>query len=89
METPNIYLFKTSKFNCTSTGCTSSNFTNIGNISTYEYNIVGGKDSYLSIPNDFYGLEGNSNKVITPFEIKDTDENTNSGLRANEYVKKV
>lgn len=88
LETPNIYLFKTNKFDCRSNGCTSSNFTNIGNISTYEYNIVGGNDSYLSIPNDFYGLEGNSNKVITPFEIKDTDENTNSGLRANEYVKK-
>ena len=44
------------KFNCTTSGCTDSNYNNIGLLTTYEYNLVGGLNSYLANQNSFFSL---------------------------------
>ena len=56
LKTPTIYFYETSNFNCSNTGCTDSKFTNIGNISLFEYTRVGGNNSYLVDEKEFYAI---------------------------------
>ena len=57
-------IYKTNKFNCNTTGCSTSNFNNIGILSLYEYNKVGGDDSYLYNMNTFFVLNGTNVEVL-------------------------
>ena len=57
-------IYTTNKFNCNTTGCSTSNFNNIGILSLYEYNKVGGDDSYLYNMNTFFVLNGTNVEVL-------------------------
>ena len=57
-------IYVTNKFNCNTTGCSTSNFNNIGILSLYEYNKVGGDDSYLYNMNTFFVLNGTNVEVL-------------------------
>ena len=78
-----IYVFNTNKFNCTSSTCAESTYTNIGLLTEYEYNQIGGLNSYLSSINPFF-IQGTS-KVLeaTSSGIKTS---TSSNLRPVIYI---
>ena len=77
------YIFNTNKFNCTSSGCVSNIYTNIGLLTEYEYNQIGGLNSYLSSINPFF-IQGSSSVVeATSSGIK---TNTSSNLRPVIYI---
>ena len=57
------HIEKTNKFNCNSNGCNESIFNNIGILSKYEYDKIGGNNSYLNKYIPFYVLDNNSNIV--------------------------
>ena len=44
-------ILSTNKFNCFSNICNTSNYTNIGILTNYEYNRIGGNNSYLKYRN--------------------------------------
>ena len=81
LENKEKYIKETSKFNCSTSGCITSNYNNIGLISTYEYNLIGGRESYLKIEDSFFALNNNVVENITPEEIQETTDETTSGLR--------
>ena len=56
LEKKEDYIYNTNKFNCTTSGCTDSNYNNIGLLTTYEYNLVGRLNSYLANQNNFAWL---------------------------------
>lgn len=91
LKTPTIYFYETSNFNCSNTGCTDSKFTNIGNISLFEYTRVGGNNSYLVDEKEFYAIyaiDNNEDIIITPVEERSATSSDTAGLRPNLYVKK-
>jgi hypothetical protein len=49
----NSIILSTNKFNCFSNICNTSNYTNIGILTNYEYNQIGGNNSYLKSLNPF------------------------------------
>ncbi len=57
------HIEKTNKFNCNSNGCNESIFNNIGILSKYEYDKIGGNNSYLNKYIPFYVLDNSSNIV--------------------------
>ena len=78
------YILNTNKFKCTSSGCTANAYTNIGILTEYEYNLVGGLNSYLSSINSFF-IEGSSSILeATSSGIKTS---TSSNLRPTIYLK--
>ena len=46
-------ILSTNKFNCFSSTCNTSDYTNIGILTNYEYNQIGGNNSYLKSLNPF------------------------------------
>ncbi len=87
LENVDNVVYKTNMFNCSSSGCTSSNYTNIGLITTFEYNSVGGLNSYLANTNSFFAIDGENISNITSGGIEGTTEETTSGLRPSIYLK--
>ena len=78
------FVYGTNKFNCTSSGCTSNTYTNIGLLTEYEYNLIGGLNSYLSSLNPFF-IQGSSSVLeATSSGIKTS---TSSNLRPVIYLK--
>ena len=65
LEKKEDYIYNTNKFNCTTSGCTDSNYNNIGLLTTYEYNLVGGLNSYLANQNNFFSLNETKIENIT------------------------
>ena len=88
LVTPDIYLYKTTKFSCSSEGCETSKFNNIGNISLFEYTRIGGNNSYLVDTEEFYAINVNEDGIITPAEERSATSSDTAGLRPNLYVKK-
>ncbi len=78
-------IYKTNKFNCNEE-CTESSHTNIGLISTYEYNQIGGLSSYLNPTSAYFSLNGTNIENITPNGIEETTEGTTSGLKPVVYL---
>ncbi len=78
-----IYVYNTNKFKCNSSTCAESTYTNIGLLTEYEYNQIGGLNSYLSSINPFF-IQGTS-KVLeaTSSGIKTS---TSSNLRPVIYI---
>ena len=77
------YIFNTNKFKCTSSTCAESTYTNIGLLTEYEYNQIGGLNSYLSSINPFF-IQGSSSVVeATSSGIKTS---TSSNLRPVIYI---
>ena len=78
-----IYVYNTNKFKCTSSTCAESTYTNIGLLTEYEYNQIGGLNSYLSSINPFF-IQGTSSVLeATSSGIK---TNTSSNLRPVIYI---
>ena len=86
LEKQEDYVLETNKFNCTNTTCTTSNYSNIGLLSTSEYNMLGGVNSYLASNESYFGLDNTTIKNITSSGITDTTTSTTSGLRATVYL---
>ena len=86
LEKQEDYVLETNKFNCTNTTCTTSSYSNIGLLSTSEYNMLGGVNSYLASNESYFGLDNTTIKNITSSGITDTTTSTTSGLRATVYL---
>ena len=86
LEKQEDYVLETNKFNCTNTTCTTSSYSNIGLLSTSEYNMLGGVNSYLASNESYFGLDSTTIKNITSSGIIDTTTSTTSGLRAAVYL---
>ena len=86
LEKQEDYVLETNKFNCTNTTCTTSNYSNIGLLSTSEYNMLGGVNSYLASNESYFGLDSTTVKNITSSGITETTTSTTSGLRAAVYL---
>ena len=86
LEKQEDYVLETNKFNCTNTTCTTSNYSNMGLLSTSEYNMLGGANSYLASSESYFGLDNTTIKNITSSGITDTTTSTTSGLRPAIYL---
>ena len=86
LEKQEDFILETNKFNCTNTTCTTSNYSNIGLLSTSEYNMLGGVNSYLASSESYFGLDNTTIKNITSSGITDTTTSTTSGLRPAIYL---
>ena len=86
LEKQEDYVLETNKFNCTNTTCTTSSYSNIGLLSTSEYNMLGGVNSYLASNESYFGLDSTTIKNITSSGITDTTTSTTSGLRPTIYL---
>ena len=86
LEKQEDYVLETNKFNCTNTTCTTSNYSNIGLLSTSEYNMLGGVNSYLASNASYFALDNSTIKNITSSGITDTTTSTTSGLRPAIYL---
>ncbi len=87
LENVDNVVYKTNMFNCTSSGCATSAYTNIGLITTFEYNSIGGINSYLANSNSFFAIDGSGVSNITSGGIEATSGDTSSGLRPSVYLK--
>ena len=86
LEKQEDFILETNKFNCTNTTCTTSSYSNIGLLSTSEYNMLGGVNSYLASSESYFGLDNTTIKNITSSGITDTTTSTTSGLRPAIYL---
>ena len=86
LEKQEDYVLETNKFNCTNTTCTTSSYSNIGLLSTSEYNMLGGVNSYLASSESYFALDSTTVKNITSSGIADTTTSTTSGLRPAVYL---
>ena len=86
LEKQEDFILETNKFNCTNTTCTTSSYSNMGLLSTSEYNMLGGVNSYLASNESYFGLDNTTIKNITSSGITDTTTSTTSGLRPAIYL---
>ena len=86
LEKQEDFILETNKFNCTNTTCTTSSYSNIGLLSTSEYNMLGGVNSYLASNESYFALDNSTIKNITSSGITDTTASTTSGLRVAVYL---
>ena len=84
LEKPDDYVLTTDKFNCTNTSCTTSSYSKVGLISTSEYEMLGGINSYLASSESYFALDNGTIKNITSGGIEETS--TSSGLRPAVYL---
>ena len=76
------YVLSTNKFNCTGTTCTTSNYSNIGLLSSSEYN----SDSYMNITDNWFTTNNNVVELVSGETISSTDTTTTGSLRASIYL---
>ena len=76
------YVLSTNKFNCTGTTCTTSNYSNIGLLSSSEYN----SDSYMNITDNWFTTNNNGVELVSGETISSTDTTTTGSLRASIYL---
>ena len=76
------YVLSTNKFNCTGTTCTTSNYSNIGLLSSSEYN----SDSYMNITDNWFTTNNNVVELVSGETIGSTDTTTTGSLRASIYL---
>ena len=84
LEKQDTYILNTDKFNCANTSCTSSSYSKVGLISTSEYEMLGGINSYLASSESYFALDNGTIKNITSGGIEETS--TSSGLRPAVYL---
>ena len=78
-------ILSTNKFNCFSSTCSTSNYTNIGILTNYEYNQIGGNNSYLQSFNPFLVKTENGFNEVTDNGINEGV--TSSNLKPVVYIK--
>lgn len=78
LDDPNKNLLETNKFNCSKYGCVGSSLYNIGFLSDYEYENIGGDRSYLFNYSDYFIMSNGS--------IKTLNGKTSGGVRPVVYL---
>ena len=78
-------ILSTNKFNCFSNICNTSDYTNIGILTNYEYNQIGGNNSYLKSLNPFLVKTENGFNEVTDNGINEGV--TSSNLKPVVYIK--
>ena len=77
-------ILSTNKFNCFSNICNTSDYTNIGILTNYEYNQIGGNNSYLKSLNPFLLKTENGFNEVTDNGINEGV--TSSNLKPVVYI---
>ena len=80
----NSIILSTNKFNCFSSTCNTSDYTNIGILTNYEYNQIGGNNSYLQSLNPFLVKTENGFNEVTDNGINEGV--TSSNLKPVVYI---
>ena len=77
-------ILSTNKFNCFSSTCSASDYTNIGILTNYEFNQIGGNNSYLKSLNPFLLKTENGFNEVTDNGINEGV--TSSNLKPVVYI---
>ena len=84
LEDKEVLVQETNKFNCFTNTCAESTYNNIGLLTAYEYNQIGGVNSYLTSNENYYINISTSIKEVTSSGI--TNSSTTSGLKPTIYL---
>ena len=84
LEDKDVLVQETNKFNCFTNTCVESTYTNIGLLTDYEYNQIGGVNSYLATTEKYYINSSSGIKEVTSSGI--TNPNSTSGLKPTIYL---
>ena len=84
LEDKEVLVQQTNKFNCFTSECAESTYNNIGLLTDYEYNQIGGVNSYLASNENYYINSSNGIKEVTSSGI--TNSSSTSGLRGAIYL---
>ena len=84
LEDKDVLVQETNKFNCFTNTCAESTYNNIGLLTAYEYNQIGGVNSYLTSNENYYINTSTSIKEVTSSGI--TNSSTTSGLKPTIYL---
>ena len=84
LEDKEVLVQETNKFNCFTNTCAESIYNNIGLLTDYEYNQIGGVNSYLATTEKYYINSSSGIKEVTSSGI--TNSSTTSGLKPTIYL---
>ena len=84
LEDKDVLVQETNKFNCFTSICEQSTYTNIGLLTDYEYNQIGGVNSYLISNENYYINTSTGIKEVTSSGI--TNPSSTSGLKPTIYL---
>ena len=84
LEDKEVLVQQTNKFNCFTNTCAESTYNNIGLLIDYEYNQIGGVNSYLSSNENYYINSSSGIKEVTSSGI--TNPSSTSGLKPTIYL---
>ena len=84
LEDKEVLVQQTNKFNCFTSTCAESTYNNIGLLTDYEYNQIGGVNSYLATTEKYYINSSSGIKEVTSSGI--TNPSNTSGLKPTIYL---
>ena len=84
LEDKDVLVQQTNKFNCFTSTCAESTYSNIGLLTDYEYNQIGGVNSYLATTENYYINTSTGIKEVTSSGI--TNPSSTSGLKPTIYL---
>ena len=84
LEDKEALVQETNKFNCFTNTCAENTYNNIGLLTDYEYNQIGGVNSYLATTEKYYINTSNGIKEVTSSGI--TNSSNTSGLKPTIYL---
>ena len=84
LEDKEVLVQETNKFNCFTSTCAESTYTNIGLLTDYEYNQIGGVNSYLATTENYYINTSTGIKEVTSSGI--TNQSNTRGLKPTIYL---
>ena len=84
LEDKEVLVQQTNKFNCFTNTCAESTYNNIGLLTAYEYNQIGGVNSYLATTENYYINTSMAIKEVTSSGI--TNPSNTSGLKPTIYL---
>ena len=84
LEDKEVLVQQTNKFNCFTNTCAESTYNNIGLLTAYEYNQIGGVNSYLTSNENYYINTSTSIKEVTSSGI--TNPSNTSELKPTIYL---
>ena len=84
LEDKDVLVQQTNKFNCFTSTCAESTYSNIGLLTDYEYNQIGGVNSYLTSNENYYINTSTGIKEVTSSGI--TTSSSTSGLKPTIYL---
>ena len=84
LEDKEVLVQQTNKFNCFTSTCAESTYNNIGLLTDYEYNQIGGVNSHLASNENYYINTSSGIKEVTSSGI--TNPSNTSGLKPTIYL---